>query len=190
MAKCPNKAMSAVTRPRLDSRRQEVSIPAPRAWTAGRRHDRPVSDDLGGRARFPRRKAAIVANLYCVAGLCQDREALAIGVARDVLRYHHSRHAAEQVVAGVFGAAVLEPGQAVEMFIHIQGAGVPCNRALRRSISARAADFSCRAASGAPDRGGRRAPYRKKRSGWSWLASFRRSASTGVGRRRPSARHR
>lgn len=43
--------MSAVTRPRLGSRRQEVPIPAPRAWTVGRPDDRPVSDDPGGRAR-------------------------------------------------------------------------------------------------------------------------------------------
>ena len=49
--KCPNKAISAVTRPRLGLRRQEAPIPAPRAWIAGRPDDRPVSDDPGGHAR-------------------------------------------------------------------------------------------------------------------------------------------
>ncbi len=43
--------MSALTRTHLGSRHQEVLIPGPRVWTAGRPDDRPVSDDPGGRAR-------------------------------------------------------------------------------------------------------------------------------------------
>lgn len=101
--------------------RAGATLGAGAGWPVGAaRHPVVMSGaGTGSPSPFPRCKAAIVANLYCVAALRQDIEALAIGVARDVLRHHHSRHATEEAVAGVLGPAVLEQGQAVEMFIYI-----------------------------------------------------------------------